>query len=251
MKSPYAYCCVSIAPIRLETKDSSEMTSQLLFGEIAEIIEEENQWRKVRNVYDNYSGWLDVKSLTNLTEKEMKRWLDMQVPVYNSVFNLRSKNNTLLLTKGAFLPLIEEDFKIGDNTYGFHSSLEKIPSSIEQIALSYLKAPYLWGGRTNFGIDCSGFTQMVYRFRDYTLPRDAYQQAEDGREVDFSEVQEGDLAFFAKDGGKITHVGIVLKNQAIIHAHGEVRVDLLTKEGIYNEEKQLLSHKLCLIKRYI
>lgn len=253
MISPYGYCQVSIAPIRSEAKDSSEMVTQLLFGEVIEVIETDRQWRKVRNLRDNYEGWTDKKLLSSLTEKEMKRWMDQHNAVFNPTFLVQSKNGTITITKGACLPNSNEitKFKIGNEIYVLQSDLSDTPSEIEEIALSYQNSPYLWGGRSNFGIDCSGFTQMVFRFINYSLPRDAYQQAEDGREVSFEESEPGDLAFFDNAEGKITHVGILLSGNTIIHAHGYVKIDTLKKEGIFNEERQLMSHKLCLVKRYI
>jgi len=113
-----------------------------------------------------------------------------------------------------------------------------------------LNAPYLWGGKSFFGIDCSGFTQQVFRFLDKRLPRDAYQQAEEGMTVEFDETEVGDLAFFANASGKITHVGIILENMQIIHAHGAVRLDELTKEGIFSADKGGITHYLTVIKRY-
>ncbi len=252
MTNPFYYCQVSIAPVRAEAKDSAEMVTQLLFGEIIELIESDRQWRNVRNIIDGYSGWVDEKLLSPLTEKEMKRWFDRQEPVYNSISTVQTKLGKTTLTKGAFLPnsTTGGQFIIGKESYHLLNEKTIVPADIEQIALSYLNAPYLWGGRTNFGIDCSGFTQMVFRFLNYNLPRDAYQQAEDGQEVQFANVQKGDLAFFDNDAGKITHVGIILDAQRIVHAHGSIRIDQFKKDGIYNGERQLLSHKLCLIKRY-
>ena len=116
----------------------------------------------------------------------------------------------------------------------------------------YLNAPYLWGGKTPFGIDCSGFTQMVYKLNGFALPRDAYQQAEIGETLSFvEEAEPGDLAFFDDDEGNIIHVGMVLEQGTIIHASGKVRIDALDHQGIYNKELKNYSHKLRLIKKII
>jgi hypothetical protein len=251
MISNFGYCRVSIAPIRSEQKDSAEMVTQLLFGEIVEVIETDRQWRKVRNVIDGYEGWVDEKLLCGLTEKEMKRWFDDQTPVYNSTLLIDSKTERLTLTRGAMVTsdAADQTFQIGNDQYTKLTKPEPIPQSIVDIALSYQNVPYLWGGRSNFGIDCSGFTQMIYRFKGYSLPRDAYQQAEDGVEIEYKEKQVGDLAYFTNTSGKITHVGMVLENNHIIHAHGRVIVDELRTEGIFSVEKQHISHKLFQIKR--
>ena len=132
----------------------------------------------------------------------------------------------------------------GPTTTGF-TTKEKLVGN----ALIYLNTPYLWGGRSPFGIDCSGFTQVVYRLQGISLPRDAYQQAEIGTTLSFIEESEpGDLAFFDNNEGKIIHVGIILENNHIIHASGKVRIDRIDQQGIFNKEKGQHTHKLRLIK---
>ena len=116
--------------------------------------------------------------------------------------------------------------------------------------MRYLNAPYLWGGRSPFGIDCSGFTQLVFKFAGIKLQRDAYQQGGQGSIINFiEEVQPGDLAFFSNDEGAIIHVGIMLKDNRIIHSSGKVRIDKIDHFGIYNAETKKHSHLLKLIKR--
>ena len=119
-----------------------------------------------------------------------------------------------------------------------------------ETALLYLNAPYLWGGRTHFGIDCSGFTQMVYKLNGHKLLRDASQQATQGEPLSFIEESEpGDLAFFDNEEGTITHVGIMMADHHIIHAHGQVRIDHMDHTGIYNAELKKHTHKLRVIKK--
>ena len=229
------------------------MITQLLFGEIIELMETDRQWRKVKSYSDQYEGWIDEKLILPLTEKELKKWMDRQTLLFYSQYRLSTKTGDLLLTKGCFIPDVEANatVHIGNEEYQLLDVPCDIPNDIQAIAKSYLNAPYLWGGKTLFGIDCSGFTQLVYRFLSISLPRDAYQQAEDGVEIQLNDTQPGDLAFFDNEGGKIIHVGIVLDDQQIIHAHGQVRIDKLDAEGIYNTERSYYSHKLCLIKRYL
>jgi cell wall-associated NlpC family hydrolase len=125
------------------------------------------------------------------------------------------------------------------------------PKLIKQVAYKFLNTAYLWGGRSVFGIDCSGFSQVVYKFLNVCLPRDAWQQAEHGDIVkSLHEAVCGDLAFFDNEEGKITHVGIVLNPHEIIHSSGKVRLDKLDKEGIVNLENKQRTHKLKVIKRY-
>jgi gamma-D-glutamyl-L-lysine dipeptidyl-peptidase len=150
------------------------------------------------------------------------------------------------------------NLQIGDKHYAFNGqavqnqTVVATPELIIKFARRYLYAPYLWGGKSPFGIDCSGFTQVVFRMAGVRLRRDASQQAEQGRLVDFvDQTQAGDLAFFENDKGKIVHVGIVMEGNQIIHAAGQVRIDRLDHQGIYNEERRLYSHKLRIIKRFL
>ncbi len=252
MKGLFWYCGVSIAPVRSEPKDSAEMITQLLFGEIVELMDADKQWRKVKSYSDQYEGWIDEKLIHPLTEKELKKWMDKQTLLFDSQFRINTKAGDILLTKGCFIPGVEAKapVHIGNEEYIFTESPSTVPNDIQTIAKSYLNAPYLWGGKTLFGIDCSSYTQLVFRFLSISLPRDAYQQAEDGAEIQLEDAKLGDLAFFDNEGGKIIHVGILLDNQKIIHAHGQVRIDKLDSEGIYNTERAYYSHKLCLLKRY-
>jgi gamma-D-glutamyl-L-lysine dipeptidyl-peptidase len=249
MKGTYFFCCIGISPLRSAMKDSSEMVSQLLFGEVVELIESDKQWRKVRSMNDQYEGWTDEKSLLPLTEKEMRNWLSVRDLLCESTASFRTIDGNILLTKGAYFS-DDQDFSIGSFAVHRLSDLHTKVVSIEQTALSYLNAPYLWGGKTLFGIDCSGLTQMVFRFHGIQLPRDANQQAEDGQEIPFELREAGDLAFFQNDSGRITHVGIIISEKKIIHAHGKVRIDELSKNGIYNAEKETISHHFAFIKRY-
>jgi hypothetical protein len=252
MKSPYFFCQYSLCPIRAQNQDSSEMLSQLFFGEVVELIEKDKQWLKIRTYKDNYTGWVDEKFLLALTDKEMRRWVDNQTEMYDSVINIEGPKGPMTLTKGAFLHFNRDEitFSIGNFSFNVNTIRTKNPSKLTEIAMSYLNAPYLWGGKSLFGIDCSGFTQLVFRFLDKRLPRDAYQQAEEGMTVVLGDAEIGDLAFFANASGKITHVGIILENNKIIHAHGAVRLDELKKEGIFSVDKGAISHYLTVIKRY-
>ena len=116
----------------------------------------------------------------------------------------------------------------------------------------FLNTPYLWGGKTPFGIDCSGFSQMVYRINGYQLNRSAEEQSQQGDALSFIEESEpGDLAFFDNNEGVIDHVGIILKDNYIIHVNGEVRIDRIDHTGIFNTDKRLYSHQLRVIKKII
>lgn len=247
----YAFCCVSISPIRKEKSDSSEMVSQLLFGEVVEVVETQNNWVKITNYSDAYSGWVDEKQLLYLSEKEIKRWLEGKQILQSLILEIEGPLGRQIITKGALIPSEKETtFNIGAYTYCYIESPDLKKLSLSDFAKSYLSTPYLWGGKSPFGIDCSGFTQQVFKAIDINLPRDAYQQAELGMEINFEDKVEGDLAFFQNESGKITHVGIVLSGNKIIHASGYVRIDLLRQDGIYHEKSLQRTHQLAIIKRY-
>jgi len=252
MSLKYAYCMVSISPVRAENKDQSEIVTQLLFGEVFQIEEINDSWCRILTFYDNYPGWIDVKHFKPLTEKEFNRWMD-GVTNEKSIFrNLITPWGKQRIVKGSFIPFAcDLPFKIGSDEFQLEEAFdEKSSESIYDIATEYLNSPYLWGGKTPFGIDCSGLTQTVFRFSGINLPRDASQQVEHGLEIDFTEHQSGDVAFFHNKSGKITHVGILNGKGDIIHASGCVRIDNITKEGIMHSESGALTHQLSIIKRF-
>jgi len=245
-----AWCRVSLAPLRQENNDQSEMVSQLLFGELVEVIESEFNWTKIRTYFDNYPAWMDTKQLIYLSEKEANRWLD-GISLATDLFNeLDTPWGKQFVPRGSFLPIDKEaEFRIGNHQFKIQNQQKNNLLTMQDFALSYLNTPYLWGGKGPLGIDCSGFTQQVFRFIGIQLPRDAYQQEELGQEIDFEDQQLGDLAFFSNEKGKIIHVGIVLADYQIIHASGWVRIDEFKEQGIWNHEHNKLSHNLHSIKR--
>lgn len=246
----FAYCFVAISPLRAEASDRSEMVSQCLFGEPLECISIENQWVKVRSYFDNYEGWMDVKHIHFLRDKAFNRWLDGLTTEHQLMRSLHTPLGPMRIVRGSFVPTeMNESFQIGDQQYAWLDQEEKQLDNAVDYALTYLNTPYLWGGKTPFGIDCSGFIQVIHRLVDVNLPRDAYQQYELGGDVPWGEQQTGDLAFFHNEAGKIHHVGLLLDAQTIIHASGFVRIDQFAQAGIIRTVDNVLSHRLAAIKR--
>ena len=257
----FGICNLSIIPCRAEPSDKSEMVTQLLFGESFQIIKEQNQWRFIRSAFDNYEGWIDKKQFLSVSEETYNEL--QAAPIYYStdlinVITQKETNAAMPIVIGSSLPLFENEIcNLEGNEYSFQGQTVNSSATIDrekliENAYTYLNAPYLWGGRSPFGIDCSGLTQMVYKLAGIVLPRDAYQQAEIGQTLSFlEEAQIGDLAFFDNTDGHIIHTGIILKNNLIIHASGKVRIDRFDHQGIYNAENRIYSHNLRLIKKII
>jgi len=252
----YGICNLAIIPLRAEPSDRSEIVSQVLFGEHFEVIEQLKQWSKIRLQFDNYEGWVDSKQFKIISETEF-HLLSKDATILNSdlVEYVTASNNLLMpIPLGASLSFLNHP-EINSNNFEFEGmkvSGIKPKSNLIESAFMYLNAPYLWGGKTPFGIDCSGFTQMVYKLNGYHLLRDASQQATQGEALSFIEESEpGDLAFFDNDEGNIIHVGIIMNDNYIIHGSGKIRIDRLDHLGIYNAETNRHTHKLRVIKKII
>lgn len=241
--------------MRAEVSDRSEMVSQALFGEKVEILDQKDSWIKIKAEFDGYEGWCDKKQFLEIPESEFRK-ITSDLFATES-FNLLVENEKpITLPIGAHLPNLSNGKMIlGAKEFeyiGESCSGDLAKSEIVNIAKLYLNTPYLWGGKSVFGIDCSGFVQQVYKLCGHKLPRDAYQQAEFGEPLSFiEEAEPGDLAFFDNKDGKIIHVGIILEGNKIIHAHGKVRIDPFDNNGIFNTDSQNYSHKLRVVKRII
>ena len=230
------YCSVSVSPIRAEVSERSEMTSQILYGETCEIIKTEGLYSKIKMDFDGYEGWVN----SSVLKKENSEISKNLVTQNYGVFDLPDGRN--LLSLGSEVAFETENFVDNNN----------IRESLVKSAKKFINVPYLWGGRSYFGIDCSALVQLVYKIHGIALPRDADKQAELGEARDFVEESEpGDLAFFEDETGFISHVGLVLSPFELIHASGKVRIDSLDFSGIYNAEKNKHTHKLRMVKTVI
>ena len=247
----YGICNLSIVPLRLEPLDTSELVSQVLYGEFFKVLEKRKKWSRIRLAFDKYEGWVDNKQYKEITDINYNSSIKT-TPQYalDLVEFVLGKNEELLpITLGAELTGLS---LLNHSCDGNTISEKKPKNNLLNTASLYLNTPYLWGGKTPFGIDCSGFTQMVYKLNGHKLLRDASQQATQGDALSFIEESEpGDLAFFDNAEGDIIHVGIIMEDNYIIHAHGKVRIDRLDHSGIYNTETKLHTHKLRVIKKII
>jgi len=222
-----------------------------LYGDLFKVLEQRKKWSRIRFAYDKYEGWIDNKQYLEIEESTYNTLSKSTLKLSKDLieFVSDSANNLYPIPIGSNLnglPIFNHSFD------GNSAQTEHPKSEIVKTAFLYLNAPYLWGGKTPFGIDCSGFTQMVYKLNGYKLLRDASEQATQGEALSFIEESEpGDLAFFDNTEGNIIHVGIIMEDNYIIHAHGKVRIDRLDHSGIYNIDKNIHTHKLRVIKKII
>lgn len=256
----YGICHLSVVPCRFEPSDRSEMVTQLLFGETIKLYEEKKgNWRRIKTAFDDYDCWVDKKQITEISIEEFES-INANSKVLSAelihVIQNKTTEELIPIVLGSFLP----NYKNNKVSFGkidfffdgsvFDNTKKNCKNKLIENAYLYLNSPYLWGGRSPLGIDCSGFTQLLYKLNGVQLPRDASQQAKIGQTLSFVEESEaGDLAFFDNEEGNIIHVGMVLENNRIIHASGKVRIDRLDHQGIYNIDTNKYSHRLRLIKK--
>lgn len=251
-------CLMATAAIRLKPDHRSEMVSQLLFGECVNIQESNNEWFYIETCNDNYQGWVAQNQLNILNDADNDFLRGNKEHITASpIANIRDKNSGLTFSVSAgssFYANNDRAMVIADKCFfyegGFTLGQKDTASCIAEYAISFTNASYLWGGKSIFGLDCSGFTQIVFKMAGKSIPRDSAKQAKTGEPVHLiHEALPGDLAFFDNDEEIITHVGILLENNMIIHAHGKVRIDKIDHHGIFNTKTRQYSHRLRLIKR--
>jgi cell wall-associated NlpC family hydrolase len=244
---------IPVIPLRSEPTHKAELISQLLFGETAQVIDLQKEWILVRTDFDKYSGWIEKEAVC---EPEVSYFLSDKLIVKEPIVHLSSTHAKMIIAAGSELPLPDPGgtFTLGNNKWHVEitSPVKKnsLSDGLENTAFKFLNAPYLWGGRTIFGMDCSGFTQLIYKIHDLKIPRDAKDQALIGEGVkSLSNARKGDLLFFHNPEGIITHTGMLLDGNEIIHASKFVRIDRIDETGIYNAEQKKYTHKLNCIRR--
>jgi cell wall-associated NlpC family hydrolase len=258
MEQKFAMCRVAVAPLRTAASDAAEIATQLLFGDQVEILERAEPWYRIRNAFDHYEGWMDFKQLSAISEEDYKASQQLAYLAPPAIYNpIEAADGSLYyLPASCSLPFYKdgycrvgtEKFKVLFEPYAISAAAEQ---DLTALSLFYKNAPYLWGGRTMFGIDCSGFSQAVLKMLGVNILRDAAQQAQQGETVNFlPQVKPGDLAFFDNAAGKIIHVGIILGPGKIIHASGRIKIDTINDQGIYSAELGRYSHQLRIIKRF-
>ena len=267
----FGICLQSVIPVRVEPSHKAEMVTQVLFGELHRVLGKQDHWIKVQLAYDNYEGWIDQKQSFPLGEEEFIRLINADTPAswnLSSSSQTRTRNSITPILLGSSLPgLSGRRFPVAHEMFSFDGLVadaslfeamltpqlrQKAKQTIIDDAMLYINAPYLWGGRTPFGIDCSGLTQMVYKLKKSNCCVMQTQQATQGEPLNFiSESEPGALAFFDDEEGNIIHVGLMMDRIRILHASGNVRIDIIDHEGIFNNDEKRYTHKLRVIKRII
>jgi len=245
----------AVVPMRREAAESAEMISQVLFGEFVELMEDEGNWFKVKVLTDGYEGWVNPRMLLPSDQEEFESLSDWQFVIEG---NLMLEDDTLIrMPLGAKVPVSSSSsaFDMAGHRWskpeGFRAiDIQDFEKRVD-IARYFYNIPYLWGGRSGFGIDCSGFSQMVYAMCGVSIPRDSSKQAEKGRLISYEDRQPGDLVFFSKpQHTRVTHVGMLIHLNHIMHASGRVRIDRFTESGIIDMEKNQVTHQFIMIKRW-
>jgi gamma-D-glutamyl-L-lysine dipeptidyl-peptidase len=250
------FICENVfVPLRSGPSHKSEMLSQILFGEKYSIIEKAGKWLRIETVFDKYKGWIDSDHIQHSPDEGTTAGHVLNRPL----LCFKNDKTKLVLEPGCevFEPdFADKKFFIGKNSYSasgeFSNHFISTSDSLADTSMKFINSPYIWGGRLPSGIDCSGFTQLIYKIRGIPIPRDSWQQAEAGRSIDFiNEAEPGDLVFFDNDCGKISHVGMILSSGLVIHASGRVRIDAIDHQGIFKSEINGYSHKLRTIRRIV
>jgi len=258
----YGICFSPFIPIRKTNAESSEMTSQLLFGDLVIINQEVGNWFEIIQEFDNYKGWVDKKEIKTIEKNEYQKLKDAEAYYCNEalVSICDDQSNKYIIGMGSTLYNLNtgsgEAKFAGENLYldsnDIKAFLKTEKDQLIRICKGMLNTSYLWGGKSFFGIDCSGLVQSAFKSIGISLPRNSGEQSELGLNINFlSEAESGDLVFFDNEDGIITHVGILIDQETIIHASGKVRIDKIDHHGIYKESISTYTHQLRLIKRLL
>jgi hypothetical protein len=272
----YGICHLNLIPLRTTPSAKSELCTQLVFGDTYHVVDtsDNQKWYKIHNHYDDYEGWMEAGQYYPLSESQLQNLQQNNQTVSTDLVAwVKNGEQRFPIVLGSSLPFFADNqVKIGEQIFDYQGLVKKNSQKPDReflfkTALQFLKTPYLWGGKSAFGTDCSGFTQQVFKAGGIKIKRDAYQQAEQGTTKKLNESKTGDLAFFANSSGRVIHVGIVIEAEKypdlaqkhqlksgerfIIHALDCVRIDKLDSQGIHNLDRNYYSHQLKMIKSYM
>lgn len=256
----FGVCRLSVVSIRKEPADRSEQVTQLLFGDHYRVLEEtqDQKWLRISIDYDQYEGWLDSKQHQSVSREYFQHINHAEFKITTDITSSILYNKSpLVILIGSIIPISSSELFKMEEQFAFNGESKNLGQRrdfefLRTVASKYLNSPYQWGGKGPFGIDCSGFTQMVFKLCGYKLLRDTSQQVNQGKAVEsLAASRPGDLAFFRDENGRTCHTGILLGEKKIVHASGKVRVDLVSEEGIQHAETKKITHHLSAIRRVI
>ena len=262
----FGICLITVAPLRREPNHRSEMVTQVLFGECVQIIDQKDEWILAETLDDQYPGWIHRIQLTVLNAEGFEQIAKSNRLISKARLTFATEEQPdpkagdmpgkpLMISGGSSIYLQEDGrMSVAGRHFLFPNGLTDADSmnkgSIPDFARGFLSVPYIWGGRSALGFDCSGFVQLVFKMAGIQIKRDAAMQVNEGEPVHLlQETLPGDLVFFDDDEDMITHVGILLSDSQVIHAYGKVRIDPIDQQGIFNPELKRYSHRLRFIKR--
>jgi hypothetical protein len=257
-ETEFGVCRLSLVPVRKEPADPSEQVTQLLFGDHYAVIEgtRDKKWIRIRIHFDQYEGWIDAKQHHPISKEYFQHINHAEFKITTDLTSTLLYNKTpQVVLMGSMIPISSSELFKMEEQFAFNGEAKNVGQRREfefmrVIAMKYLNSPYQWGGKSPFGIDCSGFTQMVFKICGFTLQRDTIQQVNQGKAVEtLAASRQGDLAFFANEKGKVVHTGILFNENKIMHASGKVRLDTLTEDGILNAETRKITHQLSAVRR--
>lgn len=253
----YAVVTVPAAPVRRKPDHRKEMVNQLLFGEYVKVEKHRgDRWIKIRSLHDDYGGWMTISQLKEASKKDSRQ--ESRFVTAELYTPVTLEGQSIYVPAGASLPgfasgsgqLVKGISYSCNGTVADREQPKNTVTRLTELARAWLGAPYLWGGRTPMGVDCSGFTQVLFKMIGIDLPRDAWQQAQEGSPVEPGEVQPGDLAFF-DNREDIVHVGMYLSTDKMIHASGRVRIDTIDKKGVTDAVTGKTMYTLKAIRRLL
>lgn len=255
----YGICMLSAVAVRESPSEKSQMVNQLLFGELMAVKDTKNDWFLIETVDDCYVGWVCKNQIKQLTDTEFAIIKESK-PYYLQTLSaqVRGKGGKIPVFRGAQFHGWEDGaFIIAGESFYYKKAVHEVSESagsreIITVARTYLNVPYLLGGRSPLGIDGPGLVQMIFKMNGVLLPRKVVQQVEKGEQILFVEASEpADLAFFEGADGVVSHVGIILNENKILHAWGKVRIDFIDHQGIFNKELGKYTHQLRVVKRIL